>query len=231
MADRVNYKIVTLVPKVGRSISKTEINEIINRVTRSNIWGNELEARTKETLSVKNILSTTKSTPKWRVNPDKSKELVQTIKNTYFADDPELKELIYYTYEFYDPQLYWTGVKEKYAKTEVMNAALSELKSSGLFYYVEKGRLSPDTIKNKLLNDSYIVTEEEKVILDRYIPTQPSEPTQPGDNTGGGYIQDPSFVKPANTNNLLNTSSLNLDMKTIGMIAGIALLVILLLRK
>lgn len=237
MADRVNYKTVTLVPKIGASISEKEVNDLVDNVTRSNIFGDRLKVRKKETLTIRNLKNVSQTSPKWRNNPDGSKEKFKTIKETYLTDDPSKNELVYYTFEFFDPQIF-RG--EMYGRVEDMQNALSELKSSGLFYYVEPNRKSPDTIKKWLKDDSYLVTEEKEVVLDRLIPkpSQPSNPTQPDEpiNDGGSdYVKDPNFTPDDDFTTVdgesLKTQALNLDIKTIGMIGGIGLLIFLLIRK
>ena len=238
-SDRVNYKWHTFILKPQVSVRTEDINQIIDKVTRSNIFGNRLDARIGQ-INTLNVYKQTKSPIKTRTLPNKDREEYQIITTQYLTDDNSIKSIQYVYVEFYDPQ--WKIIKtvEEYPRRDDLSNAISQLMSTGDFYAILKDKLSPQQVENYLKNNGYIAVDEEEVVVKlwKYVP--PSIPVTPKDNEPGlprirGRNQtngEGTYVLASGSTGLFSTGEDNgINIGMILLIGGVVLLLFFMIKK
>ena len=239
-SDRVNYKWHTFILKPLVSIRAEDINRIIDEVTRSNIFGNRLDARVGQ-INTLNVYKQTKSTIKTRTLPNKDKEDYQIITTQYLTDDNSVKSIQYVYVEFYDPQ--WKIIKtvEEYPRRDDLSNAISQLMSTGSFYAIIKDKLTPQQVESYLKEHGYIAVDEEEVVVKlwKYVP--PSIPVSPKDNEPSPYpIEQPTgessgegtYVLASGSTGLFSTGEEgSMNIGTMLLIGGAVLVLILMMRR
>ena len=239
-SDRVNYKWHTFILKPQVSIRAEDINRIIDQVTRSNIFGNRLDARVGQTNTL-NVYKQTKSAIKTRTLPNKDKEDYQIITTQYLTDDNSVKSIQYVYVEFYDPQ--WKIIKtvEEYPRRDDLSNAISQLMSTGSFYAIIKDKLTPQQVESYLKEHGYIAVDEEEVVVKlwKYVP--PSIPVSPKDNEPSPYpIEQPTgesssegtYILESGDTGLFSTGGIDsMNIGTMLLIGGAVLLLILMIRR
>ena len=239
-SDRVNYKWHTFILKPQVSIRAEDINQIIDRVTRSNIFGNRLDARVGQ-INTLNVYKQTKSPIQTRTLPNKDKEDYQIITTQYLTDDNSVKSIQYVYVEFYDPQ--WKIIKtvEEYPRRDDLSNAISQLMSTGSFYAIIKDKLTPQQVESYLKEHGYIAVDEEEVVVKlwKYVP--PSIPASPKDNEPSPYpIEQPTgessdegtYILESGDTGLFSTGGIDsMNIGTMLLIGGTVLLLILMMRR
>ncbi len=235
-SDRVNYKWHTFILKPQVSIRTEDINQIIDKVTRSNIFGNRLDARIGQ-INTLNVYKQTKSPIKTRTLPNKDREEYQIITTQYLTNDNSVKSIQYVYVEFYDPQ--WKIIKtvEEYPRRDDLSNAINELMTTGNFYAILKDKLSPQQVESYLKEHGYIAVDEEEVVVKlwKYVP--PSIPVTPKDNKPGLHVEDQTngegtYVLASGSTGLFSTgedNSINIGM--ILLIGGVVLLLFFMIKK
>lgn len=239
-SDRVNYKWHTFILKPLVSISADDINRLIDKVTRANIFGNRLDARVGQ-INTLNVYKQTKSPIQTRTLPNKDKEEYQIITTQYLTDDNSVKSIQYIYVEFYDPQ--WKIIKtvEEYPRRDDLSNAISHLMSTGSFYAIIKDKLSAQQVENYLKNNGYIAVDEEEIVVKlwKYVP--PAIPVSPKDNEPSPYpVEQPTgessgegtYVLASGSTGLFSTGETGkINISTILLIGGAVLLLILMIRR
>ena len=239
-SDRVNYKWHTFILKPQVSIRAEDINRIIDEVTRSNIFGNRLDARVGQ-INTLNVYKQTKSPIQTRTLPNKDKEEYQIITTQYLTDDNSIKSIQYVYVEFYDPQ--WKIIKtvEEYPRRDDLSNAISQLMSTGSFYAILKDKLSPQQVENYLKEHGYIAVDEEEIVVKlwKYVP--PATPVSPKDNEPSPYpVEQPTgessdegtYVLASGSTGLFSTGGIDsMNIGTILLIGGAVLVLILMMRR
>ena len=239
-SDRVNYKWHTFILKPQTSIRAEDINRIIDEVTRSNIFGNRLDARVGQ-INTLNVYKQTKSPIQTRTLPNKDKEDYQIITTQYLTDDNSVKSIQYVYVEFYDPQ--WKIIKtvEEYPRRDDLSNAISQLMSTGSFYAIIKDKLSAQQVENYLKNNGYIAVDEEEIVVKlwKYVP--PAIPVSPKDNEPSPYpVEQPTgessgegtYVLASGSTGLFSTGGIDsMNIGTMLLIGGAVLVLILMMRR
>ena len=234
--DRVNYKWHTFILKPLVSICAEDINQIIDKVTRSNIFGNRLDARVGQ-INTLNVYKQTKSPIQTRTLPNKDKEEYQIITTQYLTADNSIKSIQYVYVEFYDPQ--WKIIKtvEEYPHKNDLNNAISQLMSTGSFYAILKDKLSPQQVENYLKEHGHIAIDEEEIVVKlwKYVP--PAIPVTPKDNEPGLHVEDQTngegtYVLASGSTGLFSTGGIDsMNIGTMLLIGGAVLVLILIMRR
>ena len=239
-SDRVNYKWHTFILKPQTSIRAEDINQIIDRVTRSNIFGNRLDARVGQ-INTLTVYKQTKSPIKTRTLPNKDKEDYQVITTQYLTNDNSIKSIQYIYVEFYDPQWKVFKTVEEYPHKSDLNAAINELMNTGNFYAILKDKLSPQQVENYLKEHGYIAVDEEEIVVKlwKYVP--PAIPVSPKDNEPSPYpVEQPTgessgegtYVLASGSNGLFSTGGIDsMNIGTMLLIGGAVLVLILIMRR
>lgn len=235
-SDRVNYKWHTFILKPQVSVRAEDINRIIDRVTRSNIFGNRLDARVGQ-INTLNVYKQTKSPIKTRILPNKDKEDYQVITTQYLTNDNSIKSIQYVYVEFYDPQWKVFKTVEEYPRRDDLSNAINELMTTGNFYAILKDKLSPQQVENYLKNNGYIAVDEEEVVVKlwKYVP--PSIPVTPKDNEPGLHVEDQTngegtYVLASGSTGLFSTGGIDsMNIGTMLLIGGAVLVLILMMRR
>lgn len=239
-SDRVNYKWHTFILKPQVSIRAEDINQIIDRVTRSNIFGNRLDARVGQ-INTLNVYKQTKSTIKTRTLPNKDKEDYQIITTQYLTNDNSVKSIQYVYVEFYDPQWKVFKTVEEYPRRDDLSNAISQLMSTGSFYAILKDKLSSQQVENYLKEHGYIAIDEEEEILKvwKYVP--PSTPASPKDNKPSPYpVEQPTgessgegtYILESGDTGLFSTGEDNgINIGMLLLIGGAVLLLFFMIKK
>ena len=235
-SDRVNYKWHTFILKPLVSIRAEDINRIIDEVTRSNIFGNRLDARIGQ-INTLNVYKQTKSPIQTRTLPNKDKEDYQIITTQYLTADNSVKSIQYVYVEFYDPQWKVFKTVEEYPRRNDLSNAISQLMSTGNFYAILKDKLTPQQVENYLKNNGYIAIDEEEIVVKlwKYVP--PSIPVTPKDNEPSPYpIEQPTregtYVLASGSTGLFTTGEEGkFNIGTIVLIGGAVLVLILMMRR
>lgn len=239
-SDRVNYKWHTFILKPLVSIRAEDINRIIDEVTRSNIFGNRLDARVGQ-INTLNVYKQTKSPIQTRTLPNKDKEEYQIITTQYLTADNSIKSIQYVYVEFYDPQWKVFKTVEEYPRRDDLNNAISQLMSTGSFYAILKDKLSSQQVENYLKNNGYIAVDEEEIVVKlwKYVP--PAIPVSPKDNEPSPYpVEQPTgessgegtYVLASGSTGLFSTGETGkINISTILLIGGAVLLLILMMRR
>lgn len=235
-SDRVNYKWHTFILKPQVSIRAEDINRIIDEVTRSNIFGNRLDARVGQ-INTLNVYKQTKSPIKTRTLPNKDREEYQIITTQYLTDDNSIKSIQYVYVEFYDPQWKLFKTVEEYPRRDDLSNAISQLMSTGDFYAILKDKLTPQQVENYLKNNGYIAIDEEEIVVKlwKYVP--PSIPVTPKDNEPGLHVEDQTngegtYVLASGSTGLFTTGEEGgFNINTILLIGGAVLLIFFMMRR
>lgn len=235
-SDRVNYKWHTFILKPQVSIRAEDINQIIDRVTRSNIFGNRIDVRVGQ-INTLNVYKQTKSPIQTRTLPNKDREEYQIITTQYLTDDNSIKSIHYIYVEFYDPQWKVFKTVEEYPRRDDLSNAISQLMSTGSFYAIIKDKLSPQQVENYLKNNGYIAVDEEEIVVKlwKYVP--PAIPVTPKDNEPGLHVEDQTndegtYVLASGSTGLFTTGGIDsMNIGTMLLIGGAVLVLILMIRR